>query len=426
MHSNRPPPPEYPQRLTIALFGKRVQLKNAIGNMILSSKNAFVTISNSHVVAESNLFKIINTADFLDEDCLYPDQQIIDFMAVSHPGPNLFILAVDSENTQEEKVVAQISRLQDAFGEKITAHLVVMLPDLESFHSLGHLRELFNILLAIANENLAKECRKWCQNHQPFLYDYKHYSQDVVMRRKTVLEKLRSNPQCHNGRPGDVPTSPHPSQRNTAYGVSENIFNIVLLGLTGTGKSASANTILAAGNSQLDPSQLFKSEPSSMPVTTQCEVRIMEKPFGMHVRVVDTPDFFHDQLQNPQAQIEECKRYCKQGQCVALLVLQLGRFTDVERGILENLENKLGWMIRESTIVVLTHGDDLKGNVEEFVNAHAALRNIIEMCGFRYHVLNNNSKDIKQVMELIKKIPNYKKVFPKFTKKMSGSECLVC
>lgn len=161
-----------------------------------------------------------------------------------------------------------------------------------------------------------------------------------------------------------------------------------------------------------------------MPVTTQCEVKIMEKLFGMNVRVVDTPDFFHDELKNSQAQVEECRKYCQPGQCVVLLVIQLGRFTDVERGILENLEKKLGWRIRESTIVVLTHGEDLKGSLEHFIEAHVSLKNIVEMCGYRHHLLNNNSKDTKQVIELIKKIPNYKKIFPNFTKKFP--ECGIC
>uniref|UniRef100_A0A4W6C2Q3 AIG1-type G domain-containing protein n=1 Tax=Lates calcarifer TaxID=8187 RepID=A0A4W6C2Q3_LATCA len=429
----------YPELLTIALFGMRAQFKNALGNMILNCQNAFTTISHKLVVGETNSFKVFNTSDYFNEENMHPDQDIIDFMACSHPGINLFILAIDTENAQEEKVVAQISKLQEALGEEVTEHLVVILPDIESFHSLAHLKELFNIRLAIANENLAKECRAWCANHQSFLYDYKNYSQDVVIRRKAALEKRRCNPPSDHGRAGAAPNGPSTSQHaytaggffahhngNGNYGALNDIFNIVLLGLTGTGKSASANTILAAGNSQLDPSQLFKSEPSSMPVTTQCEIRIMERLYGMSVRVVDTPDFLNDQLENTPAQIEECKKYCQPGKCVVLLVLQLGRFTDVERGILENLEVKLGWRIRESTIVVLTHGEDLRGSLDQFLKGHTPLKNIVDMCGSRCHLLNNHSRDTKQVIELIKKIPNYKIIFPKFSKKTLSPDCLIC
>ncbi|XP_051269501.1 GTPase IMAP family member 8 isoform X2 [Dicentrarchus labrax] len=396
--SDKPPP----EQLTVALLGKRAELRNIIGNMILGS-NAFNTESNILVVGETSSFKIINTPDFFDEESLLPDQHIIDLMALSHPGPDLFILTIDPENTQEVDVVAQISKLEHTFGEKITEHLVVTLPDMESFHSLGHLKEIFNIWLA-PDESMASECRKWCSDRDPFLYDYKNYSQDVVTKRKTALEKILEkqrcggDPLCHHGRAG----------------------------LTGTGKSASANTILTAGDCDLHSGQLFKSEPSSMPVTTQCEVKITMKPFGAPVRLVDTPDFFNDQLEHSQAHVEECKMYCQPGHCVVLLVLQLSRFTDAEVGILEKLEDKLGWKIRESTIVLLTHGEDLEGSLEEFIDARAPLKNIVESCSNRYHLFRNTSDNKKQVFELIKKIPNYNTRFPKLTDKTFISECFVC
>nr|XP_046231790.1 GTPase IMAP family member 8-like isoform X2 [Scatophagus argus] len=433
----------YPDQLTVALFGKRVLLKNIIGNMILCDGNYFVKESNSFVVEKNNSFKIINTPNFFDEECLHPDQQIIDFMALSYPGPDLFILAIDSDNTQEETVVAQISKLQHIFGENITAHLVVTLPNIESFHSLGHLKDQFKTRLATANENLSSDCKKWCLGHRSFLYDYKNYSKDVVIRRRTVLEKRRSidYPLYHHGGSDADTTSPlHTFSApagaglqqdarhhigSSANGVPENTFNIVLLGLTGTGKSASANTILIAGNPELDPRQLFKSQPSSLPITTQCEVKMTEKPFGVPVRVVDTPDFFHDELNNSEQQINECKKYLQQGQCVVLLVLQLGRFTDYEQGILERLEDKFGWRIRDSTIVLLTHGEDLKGDLDQFIKASAPLKNLVELCHHRHHLFNNSSRDSKQVINLIKKIPDYKNIFPKFMKR-SGTQCCVC
>uniref|UniRef100_A0A665TMJ6 AIG1-type G domain-containing protein n=2 Tax=Echeneis naucrates TaxID=173247 RepID=A0A665TMJ6_ECHNA len=188
----------------------------------------------------------------------------------------------------------------------------------------------------------------------------------------------------------------------------------------------SANTILAAGDSRLDQRQLFASRASSLPVTTECEVRIMAKPFGRPVRVVDTPDFGHEHLKNPQTHIEECKKYCQPGLCVLLLVLQLGRFTDAEGEILQSLERALGWRIRESTIVLLTHGDDLKRNREQFTSEHTPFSNIIQMCGGRYHLFNNNSKDTKQVIALMQKMSNYWNIFPKFEKKALLSECLLC
>lgn len=210
---------------------------------------------------------------------------------------------------------------------------------------------------------------------------------------------------------------------NVAYGVSDGMFNIVLLGVCGTGKSASANTILLAGNPELEAGQLFRSQASSVPITTECDFKTMEKPFGMPVRVVDTPDFFHEEIKNSQQQLERCKTYCQPGRCVVLLVMQLGRFAAVENGMLEKLEHLLGWEIRYNTIVLLTHREDVKGSLDEFVQNCEVLSTIVSKCGGRFHSFSNISKDPRQVMGLFKRIPECNNVFPKFIKK---KECYVC
>ncbi|KAG8010946.1 GTPase IMAP family member 8 [Nibea albiflora] len=399
MNSQRSPP-TYPELLTLGLFGNDDQFRTTIGRWILGTDH----FNTNSILAENNSFKVINTPHLFEEDSLHPDQDIIDFMALSYPGPNMFILAIDSENSRNMgKVVGQITKLQEIFGQQVTEHLFIILPDKESLQSLLNLKEYFNTNLAVANENLASECKTWCfSRRHSFLYNYKNYSEEVVRRRRTALMKITVNslsdgpPLHHYGRAG-------------ANKVTDTMINIILLGLTGTGKSASANTIMIAGNPKIDPEQLFRSEASSMPITKQCEAKIIQKPFKRQVRLVDTPDFFNEEVKNCQAQVEACKRFCQQGPCVVLLVLQLGRITDSEKDIIEELENKLGWRIRESTTVLLTHGEDLKGNVEKYINASGALKNIVAKCYNRYHVFSNSSKDPKQVIELIKKIPDFKK-----------------
>lgn len=152
-------------------------------------ENAFDSITPNFEVSQNKSFKIINTPNFFDED-VNLDQQIIDFMAFSYPGPHLFILAIDPQNTKEEQVKAQVTKLQEIFGHKITAHLVIILPDLESFMALQDLSKLFNIWLP-SPQQLASECKGLCCGRRPFQFDYKNYSQDVVMRRIAALDKRR-------------------------------------------------------------------------------------------------------------------------------------------------------------------------------------------------------------------------------------------
>ncbi|KAM3597117.1 uncharacterized protein V6R79_026318 [Siganus canaliculatus] len=426
------------KQLTVAVFGKNAQLKNDIGNKILC-EDRFTTLTNDFSAQENDSYKVITTPDVFDEECPNPDQQIIDFMALSYPGLNLFILAIDSENTEEENVVKQITKLLYSFGEEITAHLAVMLPDTRSRSSLNHLDEWFKIRLVMADENLSSGCKNWCSHLGLFKFNYKHYSEDVVTRRREALNNTRCN-----GRSRVLPEGADPdtlglsmSQQDCARPAAathfsgneaiDNAFNVVLLGLSGTGKSASGNTILDAGIWDQHPLQRFKSEPSSMPVTTQCDIRKV-KLLGRSVRVVDTPDFFSDQLRNSEAQVAECKRYSQPGQCVVLLVMQLNRVTESEDRIVEKLEEKLGWKIRTNTIVLLTHGEDLKGSLQEFVNESPRLRNIVGMCGNRIHVFRNNlqtTKGHKQVKELIEKIPQYESDFPDLTIHKPTMQCCV-
>ncbi|KAM9323046.1 uncharacterized protein KZ484_021130 [Pholidichthys leucotaenia] len=186
-----------PRKTSIILFGKKVQLKNIVGNIILNSKD-FVNTSNDFECRERNSFNIIKVPNFLDGEWLFHnDQNVIDLMALTYPGPNLFLLVIDSENRQEEKVVAQIKHLQNTFGEDITSNLVVTLPDIESLFSLDYLKEKFHIELTMANKTLSEDCKEWCSGRNPFLYKYKIYSELVVLKRKEALEENRNTRPHH-------------------------------------------------------------------------------------------------------------------------------------------------------------------------------------------------------------------------------------
>ena len=73
-----------------------------------------------------------------------------------------------------------------------------------------------------------------------------------------------------------------------------------------------------------------------------------------------------------------------------LLVIQIGRFTEGERDILERLKEALKTTVRGRAIILFTHGDDLKSHVDEFVrNTSPFLKQLIGKCGGRYQVFNN-------------------------------------
>ncbi|XP_057185486.1 GTPase IMAP family member 8 isoform X1 [Triplophysa rosa] len=187
------------------------------------------------------------------------------------------------------------------------------------------------------------------------------------------------------------------SQMSDTQKLSE--LRIVLMGCKYSGKSSVGNIIL-------------NREEFDLKTTAQC-VKRQREVADRHITVIEAPGWLWNGpvKKSPELLKQEILlsvSLCPPGPHVVLLVIPGDSiFKDIERKVLQGYVDLLGERVWSHTIVLFTFGDFLGDtSIEQHIEREGEdLQWLVEKCGNRYHVLNNNnSSDDTQIKDLLEKI----------------------
>lgn len=161
-----------------------------------------------------------------------------------------------------------------------------------------------------------------------------------------------------------------------------------MLGKTGSGKSATGNSIIGQ--------RFFKSNLSGKSVTKLCQ-RFEGICNGKPLVIIDTPGLFDTALSHNDinSEIIRCAHLSLPGPHVFLIVLQITRLTNEETEALEQLFDIFGTSMGDYAIIVFTRSDELKRegkSIESFVEETGPpITDFIRKCNNRYIAIDNSA-----------------------------------